>query len=497
MGIPVSKLDSLSSLQQRPSVAKTRTRSRRRRAQAQRRIFLTTLLISDAVVVAVALMLAWYIRIGSGLMPYSGPANLPGYVEMAFASLLISLVIFALNGLYDYNILLGGPQEYGAIFRACSYSIVAIVFVSFMQRTTTLSRGWLLIAWGLNIALVGGTRFIWRRIFWWLRRAREWLISPTLIVGANEHGKAIARQFMKSIAGIRVVGFLDDFLRVGSPVVDGLRVLGSPTQLNDLAEQNDVEQVIVAPNAVAWETFREIIRGAGQSTGYQLQLSPGFYEILTTSVRVTHKAFVPLLRVTESRITGIDLILKTSLDFALGVFLVLLCSPLQLIISLAILLTNGRPILEKHEVLGIHGSKFHTIKFRTDLNGTTRRMLGGRIPRGLPDGLQFGSRLGRLLYGTGLDKLPQLFDVLRGRMSLVGPRTVSSDLEYEHRPWLPSLLTVRPGWTGPWAIGSPEELEAEMRLALYYIRNWTIWLDLQILFRTAKLLLAHMGRTSL
>lgn len=487
MGSTVSAVEHIQAVQLGWPQSDSRAETQRKTSRLQRRVFLATLLFSDALVLAVALVLAWYFRIGSGLLPYSGSTSLATYLQVSAASLVVFLLIYAANGLYDYNLLLGGPQEYGAIFRACSYGMVALVFVSFMQRNEELARGWLLIAWALSIVLIGGTRFLWRRVFWWLRRTRQWLVTPTLIVGANEQGKAIARQLVKRVTGLQVVGYLDDYLPVGSRVDDGLRVLGSPNQLSELAERYGVQQVIVVSNGVAWETFTEIIRNAGQSDSFELQLSPGFYEILTTSVQVTHRGFVPLLRVQDSRITGIDLILKSSLDYGLGLLFVLLSLPIQLAIALAILVTGGRPILIGHEVLGIHGNKLRTLKFNSQLNGETEKRF---FPWIIPDGLKFGSRLGRLLYVSGLDKLPQLLNVLRGQMSLVGPRTVSAGLEPEHREWLPNLLTVKPGWTGPWAVRHAETLESEMQLALYYIRNWTVWLDLQILLGTARLFIA-------
>ena len=112
------------------------------------------------------------------------------------------------------------------------------------------------------------------------------------------------------------------------------------------------------------------------------------------------------------------------------------------------------------------------------------------------DDPQIASRVGRFLYRSGLDKLPQLLDVLRGHMSLVGPRSNLTERELHSRTWHPSLLTVKPGWTGPWAVGGATTLEDEMRLNLFYIRNWTIWLDLQILYQTLKLALSRRSRPS-
>jgi len=174
--------------------------------------------------------------------------------------------------------------------------------------------------------------------------------------------------------------------------------------------------------------------------------------------------------------------------------LTILAAPLMLLIALAIWLTDGPPILERHAVLGLQGKPFRTIKFRTDLIGAARRRLGMVLPPEIVENPRVSSQVGRFLYRTELDKLPQLFDVLRGCMSLVGPRTVSTTQEETYRHWLPNLLTVKPGWTGPWAVSGRETLEEEMRLTLYYIRNWTIWLDLQVLFQSAKLILFRKGR---
>jgi lipopolysaccharide/colanic/teichoic acid biosynthesis glycosyltransferase len=242
---------------------------------------------------------------------------------------------------------------------------------------------------------------------------------------------------------------------------------------------------------VAWETYQEIMEQAGRANGYEVQLSPGFYEILTASVEVTHRAFVPLLRVRPARITGLDLVLKTGLDYGLGAVLTVVALPVMLPIALSIWLVERRPVLERHQMLGLGGSVFYTHKFHTGLEGSVRRRLGG--DRAAADCAEARSSILRFLYYSGLDKLPQLFDVLAGRMSLVGPRTVSTSEDAAYRRWLPRLLTVKPGWLGPWAVAGTQTLEQELRLTLYYVRNWTIWLDLEVLFRAAKELVRPSG----
>jgi lipopolysaccharide/colanic/teichoic acid biosynthesis glycosyltransferase len=139
------------------------------------------------------------------------------------------------------------------------------------------------------------------------------------------------------------------------------------------------------------------------------------------------------------------------------------------------------------------GRVFVTLKFHTGLLGSARRSLVDPLPPKLTDKHQ-ATDLGAFLFRTGLDKLPQLFNVLRGQMSLVGPRTISVTEVGAYGPWLSSMLTVKPGMTGPWAVRSTPTLGDEIRLTLYYIRNWTIWVDLQILFSTATRILQWRGR---
>ena len=449
----------------------------------ERNVLIAVLVLLDAAMVEIALLAAYWLRIGSALFPYGAPADFSAYLVLSLMSLPMWLVLFALTGLYNTLYLLGGPQEYGNAVKACSFGVIGLIVVSFWQRTDLLSRGWLLTVWLLSVILVTGARFAVRRVVSALHY-RGWFITSVIIVGTSEQGTAIARQLSYD-RSVRVVGFVDDFLPVGAKVVDGLKVLGSPVQLAQLVARHRVREVIVLPNAVTWETFQGLIEEAGQSNGFQVQLSPGFYEILTTGVQVSHKWFVPLLRVEQVRITGVEAALKLGLDYGLGVFLTLLALPLMALLALAIWLTAGRPILERHPVLGLKGRDFTTFKFRTRRLGGTYRGVS-RSPSFAVGNPGHTWWLGRAMYCVGLDKLPQLVNVLRGQMSLVGPRTISVGSEDQYRRWLRNLLTVKPGITGPWAVANISTLEDEMRLDMYYIRNWTIWLDLQTLFQSVK-----------
>ncbi|MFZ2517689.1 MAG: sugar transferase, partial [Anaerolineae bacterium] len=199
---------------------------------------------------------------------------------------------------------------------------------------------------------------------------------------------------------------------------------------------------------------------------FDILLSPGYYDILATSVEVSYRDFVPLLRVNKMRLTGFDALFKAALDFGLGLLAAIVLAPLALLLAVAIRLSTSEPILERHKVWGARGSSFITYKFNTRFGRPTPHPLAAFILR------------------LGLDKLPQLINILSGHMSLIGPRTIAHSKNILVEPTLANLLTIKPGITGPWAVGGERSFDEEMRLTNYYIRNWTIWMDLQILIQT-------------
>lgn len=459
----------------------------------ERTVLIICLILVDALALVLALLLAYYLRIASGLLHYEYPHEVASYLRMIAVAVPIFLLICVNARLYDPDSLFGGPEEYAHVIRACTFGVIALMVLSFWERGDLLSRGWLILAWVLSMIMMATARFAFRRVVFHLRR-RGLFVTRALVVGANEQAKAIVRQLHGSrVRGIQIVGFLDDYLPLGTPVMDGLEVLGSPTELELLTRETGAAEAIIVPQALAWESFQEIIqKAASRVNGLEVKLSPGFYEILTTGVKVNHSTLVPLLSVERVRITGLDALLKNMLDYGLGLLLFVLTAPFVVLVSLALWKVQGRPILDRHPVLGLGGRPFSTHKFRTGVLGSTRRSLVYPLPNQLADGEQ-ASGLGSFLYRTGLDKMPQLINVLQGQMSLVGPRTINDASGDLYGPWLPSVLTVKPGMTGPWAVESVPTLDDEIRLTMYYIRNWTIWFDLQILFGTLRRVLPMKG----
>jgi len=458
-----------------PAVPRPATNGRR---QTQWRLYIAALFLADATAIALSLYLAYALRLSSGLITYRAAFDPAIYERLVFISLPIWLAIFVVMGLYRRDNLLGGVFEYKQLVKACFAGVIAMIIFSFSWREfAMISRGWVLLSLILSIIFLGWERFFMRRVAYWLRR-RGWLSTRALIVGANEQSLAMAEQWMTSpTSGMEVVGFLDDFKPVGSEVAGGLKVLGRPSQLAEIASARGVEEVILTPNAMAWESFETLITETGGD--YTVRLSPGFYEIMATGVAVTNKSFVPLFTVHKDRLVDIEALIKITFDLGLGFLLALITLPLMATLALALkIAAPDQPWLRRYRTFGQGGKLFDMFKFRS---------------RHHPAPASWGERLESFLYRTGLDKLPQLFHVLRGQMSLVGPRPrVLGQEDYDPRT-VRYLQSLKPGCTGPWATTRHRNIQEEIRNDFMYVRNWTIWLDIQFLFQTFTLMLRQKG----
>lgn len=478
-----------------------RTKARRRTIGLEQVVL--ALLVLDAFFISVSFILAYYLRFRSSWLPYYAPFS-PSYY-WTLLSLLVPtwLLLFAAYGLYTPRYLFGGTQEYARIVNACAVGVMALIVLSFMHRGVEqpLSRGWLLIYFALSVLTIISYRFAFRRLIYRLRQHGLFL-KRSLIVGANQEGQAMAEQFRTvPTAGVHVVGFVDDTLTQGT-VVKGLPVFGNSQALKTLVEEQEIEELIVAPTALSREALLDIYRTfSSNDSRVEVRLSPGLFEILTTSATVQEVGFVPLVSLNRLRITGIDAFLKSVLDYigaAVGLIFLL---PFLLLIALLVKLDSPGPALHRRRVLGAGGQTFDAFKFRTmrvdaDEYLEQHPELAEELERNgkLKDDPRV-TRLGKFLRKTSLDELPQLINVLMGQMSLVGPRMISPPEWAKFGQWKHNLLTVKPGITGQWQVSGRSELtyEDRVRLDMHYIRNYTIWLDLRILFNTAGAVLRGSG----
>jgi exopolysaccharide biosynthesis polyprenyl glycosylphosphotransferase len=460
------------------------------------------LAILDAVMVFLALNLAFFIRFRLNLPIFQTEAlDSPAYyINLELVMVAVCLLLFMIAGLYNVHNLLGGMKEYSLILNCITFLVILVLFVAFITPVFIVSRGWLLLTWGLASTMVGVGRFAFRRVVYAMRK-RGWFLKRTVIVGANEEGRILAEQ-LSDIAhsGCQILGFIGE-KQSESNFPNGTAFLGNLEQLDKIVIENQVEDIILTTSALSQDQILSIFRKYGISREVTLRLSSGLYEVITTGLQVKELAGVPLFRINHVRLTGLDLILKNLMDYGICLLLLIPLLPLMALISLAILLDSPGPIIHRRKVLGVNGHPFFALKFRTmyvngdeilnqypDLKAELERNHKLKIDPRI-------TRVGSFLRKVSLDELPQIFNVIIGQMSLVGPRMISPPEIDEYEQSDMNLLTVKPGITGLWQVSGRSDVtyRDRVRLDMYYIRNWSLWLDLQILFRTIPAVLNRRG----
>ncbi|MFZ0544433.1 MAG: sugar transferase [Candidatus Promineifilaceae bacterium] len=471
--------------------------------QTQWRLFTLGLLINDFLMIGLAFRFAYWLRFELSISFFQLDVNPERqfYFSIAMFLVFIWMVLYALAGLYNRQKLLGGIQEYALVFRMTSTALLLVIIAGFLDPVFIIARGWLLLAWGFSFFMTSFGRFWLRRVVYTLRR-RGYFLTPAIIVGANDEGSSLAEQLLSwKTSGLYLIGVVDNKTTPETNLIQDLPVLGTVDMLEEIVTKYGIEEIILAHSALSRSEVIAIFKHYGFSKKVNLRLSSGLFEIITTGLEIKEFADVPLVNVQKVRLTGINNILKTALDYGLAVPGAILLSPLFLLIAIAVKLDSPGPIVHRRRVMGVNSHQFDAFKFRTMyVNGDEILAAHPELQEKLAKQHKLKkdprvTRVGRLLRSYSLDELPQIFNVLRYEMSLVGPRMISpAEMEmYQH--WALNLLTVRPGITGLWQVSGRSDVpyRTRVRLDMHYIRNWTIWLDLHLLLRTIPAIIKKSG----
>lgn len=470
--------------------------------RAQQRSYLLTLLVADAIALALAFLLAYEIRFRINL-PIFDDGGMPVVVAL-WATLLcipLCLIFFALFQLYDMQYLLGGIQEYARVFNATSVIVALAIVLTFLLPVMRISRGWIALCWILGTGMLLIERFALRHVVYRMRRD-GFLTRRTVIIGADEEARAIADQ-LRGIptCGAELLGFVANDVPTGTTLTSNLNVLGPLDRLGLLVDQLGVEEVIVSTAGMHRAEIINIFQTYAFVDGIDVRFSPGLFEIFTTGVQVKEIGSVPLVSMNKVRLNPWEAAIKTFVDYLAALVLLLVLSPVLLVLAVLVKRDSPGPILYRRRVMGRGGITFDAYKFRTMYqNGDQILAQHPELRAELKQQHKLRSDpritpIGQTLRRLSLDELPQLFNVLLGEMSLVGPRMITTEEADKYGKWRLNLLTVKPGITGLWQISGRSDVpyEERVRLDMYYIRNYTLWLDLLILARTLPAVLRSRG----
>lgn len=455
----------------------------------------------DVILINLAFVLAYFFRFE--LLFFINPGAvivLSRYLNVLVFVTVVWLAIFQLVGLYDrrrYPVLF---DELAVLTGAVTLATLVLFGFLFLYRGFWFSRLVLLNAWWLSLLLLGSYRMLLFQLGRYLRR-RGWGVKNLLIIGAGEVGQTLARKInLDPALGYRLVGFLDTDRQNWGKKIFGFPVFGGLSETAQLISEKNISEVIISADQLSQREILNIITES-ERLGVQFKLVPGILELIASRVDADEIAGVPLLTVSEIRLQGMNALIKRSVDLAGSGLGLLLLFPLFLTVAVLIKLSSPGPIFFRQPRVGLDGKIFQIFKFRSMIVGAEAQLpeleklseAEGHIFKIKNDPRI--TKLGRFLRRYSIDELPQLLNVFLGEMSLVGPRPPLPREVEKYDPWQKKRLRVRPGITGPWQVSGRSLLPFDemVRLDIYYIENWSLWLDCKILLRTIPVVLTGSG----
>jgi len=444
------------------------------------------MLIGDLIVVGGMWLLAYYLRFYGGPIPvYKGIPPFRMYLLLLAVIIPIWAVAFKAFGLYRPRRISSRLREILDIAKASTFSILVLVTVTFFLRQYEFSRLVFLSFWVLSTTAVSLMRGAFRELLRFARR-KGYNLRYALVVGAGRTAQALAEKLMSHPElGLQIVGFLGEDPGLVGGEVRGLKVLGSYHDVSRVAEEKGVDQVFIALPFESSHRVGEVLKALGDQP-LDIKVVPDLQQYVTLRGGVEEFEGLPIISLQESPLYGWNLVFKRTFDLVFSTFALLLTAPLMLVIALLIRLTSPGPVFYRQERMGLDGRVFTMLKFRTmrdDAEGESGPVWAVKDdPR--------RTRVGAFLRRTSLDELPQLINVLKGEMSLVGPRPERPVFIEAFRKQIPRYMLrhkMKAGMTG-WAQVNGwrgnTSLEKRIEYDLYYIEHWSLLFDLKILWLT-------------
>ena len=351
----------------------------------------------------------------------------------------------------------------------------------------------LFVFWALAIVAVMGARALARSL---VRRTRFY-VQRTLIVGAGAVGQRIATKILQHPEyRIELVGFVDDQPKEPAPGLEELTLLGRVAELQRVVREHGVERVIVAFSNDRHDVTLGLVRMLGD-LDVRIDVVPRLFEAMGPKVRMHTVEGLPLAALPRVRLSRTARATKRLFDLSLSVVGLVALAPFGLLVALAIKLDSRGPVFFRQTRMGTGSQTFRIVKFRTmvadaearkrEVSAGNKHLREGADPRmfKVPDDPRV-TRVGRLLRRTSIDELPQLLNVVRGEMSLVGPRPLILEEDRHVVDWRRRRLRVKPGITGLWQVLGRDDIPfEEMTILDYrYVTSWSLLGDLQLMLRT-------------
>jgi exopolysaccharide biosynthesis polyprenyl glycosylphosphotransferase len=489
--------------------------------QKRSELFFNLILLPiDFLAVFGSFLLAYIIRLRPDILgfamtakPAAYPLGIVFFLKVSALIIPVWILIFALTGLYSQTSLRGKLEELGKIFVAVSGGVMFMIVIDFASREPIFPAKAIPI-WGYGLSLVMVT--IGR---WIVRGFQRYLFSygvgvhRVVIIGSGPIAQRIAEDLLDTHkSGFKLVGVLDR-ARSAAKRMKALPLYRTKSELLSGIGANGVDEFIQADSSLDPDEILDLVNYA-YSHHLIYRFVPTQFGLYATNSSVQVLSGLPVVQIRQTPLEGWGRIIKRSFDIVGAGMGLIIAAPLLILISLAIRLTDPGPVLYHQRRLSRGGLPISIYKFRTmKLAFCTGENYGGRTieeaftAAGRPDLIEEFrkenklandpriSRIGRFLRRTSLDELPQLINVLKGDLSLVGPRPMLEDELDRYGNQLSAVLSLRCGLTGLWQVSGRTDIgfEGRIKMDLYYVENWSLGLDIRILLKTAFQLFRGKG----
>lgn len=441
--------------------------------------------ILDALIITISYIAAYYIRLVSGIFPLATEAErLSTAIYMAPLILIVPsyLILYAVFRLYTPKRVQGRRLELSNIIKANTVGLSLFIIILYLIEMPHFSRWMIAIFYVINIGLEGLGRNAIRYV---LRSFREkgFNLKHILLVGYSRAAESyIDRINANPQWGYVVRGILDDKVESGT-MYKGIKVIGRIDNLNIILPENKLDEIAITLSIKEYARLEEIVNMCEKS-GVHTKFIPDYNHMIPTRPYTEDLLGLPVINIRNVPLTNtVNMVAKRIMDIIGAVCALILFSPVMLTVALIIKITSPGPVIYSQERVGLHNRSFKMYKFRSmevreEKNGWTKK----GDPRVTP--------IGKIIRKLSIDELPQLYNVLIGNMSLVGPRPERPFYVEKFKEEIPRYMVkhqVRPGMTG-WAqingYRGDTSIRKRIDCDLYYIENWTIGLDFKILFLT-------------
>lgn len=468
------------------------------RRSYQRRLWLTDFLALIWVVYGT--QIAWF-GLGNAQLSIIEDSRISDLSYWLFSAALILVWMGALSwsDSRSYRVIGTGATEYVRVADASLRVFGTIAIIAFLAQID-VARGFLLISLPLGIVILLLERWLWRQ---WLiaKRARGEFAARVLLVGSVDSVAQIARELQRTpSAGYYVVGACTPSgLVAGTVPGTNIPMMGSVNAVERAMQLTNADTVAVtSTDELPPDKVKQISWGL-EAGRQHLVLAPSIVDIAGPRLHTRPVAGLPLIHVETPRFSKGQSFVKRTFDLIGATAFIALLSPILIIVTIAVAWTSNGPLFYKQERIGQHGRPFHMLKFRSMRVGADKELKALLESQGTSEKPLFKIKndpritpVGRFLRKYSLDELPQLFNVLGGSMSLVGPRPQIAAEVALYTDAARRRLLARPGLTGLWQVSGRSSLDWEdaVRLDLYYVENWSLVGDLAILAKTAKAVVA-------